>query len=119
MHERDVTILEVLRCGADVKLTVQTCNVNSVLKCLLSQEQECLWERLKVGEKVRVCITSIVFTRSEPVICLKVLDFLEEAGGALKPQELLAVSPIVCAVDNRSDKKNRKRIFFDMLQEFI
>ena len=119
MFELDVCIVNVLRDGKRTYFVAKARNTNSVLKCLLCEEQEYLWQRLQSGLNVRLRIMSTEFARSEPLIRARVLGSFEEQAGALGPQALLEVSQVTSPVDGERGPGQRKLIFFDLLQDAI
>jgi hypothetical protein len=119
MSEPYVCIVDVLRDGKRTHLVVKACNTNSVLKCLLSEEQEDVRQRMQIGLRVRLRIMTLEFARSEPLIRVRVLSPLEEQASALGPREPLEVPLVTGPVDGVCGPGSRKRIFFDLLQDAL
>jgi hypothetical protein len=119
MFELDVCIVDVLRDGKRTHFVVKACNTNSVLKCLLSEDQEDVRQRLQIGLKVRLRIMATEFARSEPLIRVRVLSSFEEQASALGPREPLEVPQVTSPVDGVCGPGRRKRIFFDLLQDAL
>lgn len=119
MSEQDVCIVDVMRDGKRMYFVAKACSTNSVLKCLLSEEQEDVRQHLQAGAKVRLRIMSTEFARSEPLIRVRVLSFLETQAGALDPGQLPEAPQAGSPADGVCGPERRKRIFFDLLQESI
>ena len=119
MLELDVCIVDVLCDGKHTHFVAQACVTNSVLKCLLSEEQQDARRQVQVGVKVRLRIINVDFARSEPLIRVRVMTSPEEATSAGGPRKLPAVPHATGSENGACVPGRRKRIFFDLLQDAL
>jgi hypothetical protein len=116
MFELDVYILKTFCDGKHQCCVVRVCESNSVLKCVLSHERDDLRGLCEVGLTVRLCIMSVDFTRSEPLILVRVASSSEKTIEALAPHRPPQTSS---SLDGVCASGQRKRMFFDLLQCYL
>jgi hypothetical protein len=113
MLEREVEILSIVVCGCNRYLIVSVGNTNAVLKCLLTDDFKDTRDLPVVGETVRVCVQSISFERSEPVILVSLVDY------SPRKAEAEACSPAFSDLrEGVATPSGRKRMFFDLIQDY-
>lgn len=113
MLEREVEILDIVVCGCNRYLIVSVSDTNATLKCLLTDNFKDTGDLPAVGETVRVCVSSISFERSEPVILVRLIDYSPRKGN----EE--ACYPSYSDLSQREEPPSqRKRMFFDLIQDY-
>ena len=112
MLEREVEILNIVVCGCNRYLIVSDTNTNATLKCLLANDFKDTRDLPSVGETVRVRVQSISFERSEPVILVSLIDYSPTKG----IQE--ACYPSYSELSGVETPSRRKRMFFDLIQDY-
>ena len=113
MLEREVEILGVVVCGCNRYLIVSVSNTNATLKCLLADNFKDTRDLPAVGETVRVCVQSISFERSEPVILVKLIDYSPRRGN-----EEACYPSYSDLLQCEEPPSQRKRMFFDLIQDY-
>ncbi len=113
MLEREVEILGLVVCGCQRYLIISDTGTKATLKCLLADEFKDTRDLPAVGETVRVCVQSINFERSEPVILVRLIDYIPSKDGVT----------VCCPAFSDSSpgvgtSPPRKRMFFDLIQDY-